>query len=183
MEEFALANFRGSDLVSLNICRMILHSVTLADICTVDGKAITLDAWQGQRDHSSGKEYSWPRVQSKLPSHYWELWQKALRLCFLVRGVRMGPWTRFPPHWQWFYSPQEDRIYKQEGWMWRPFSIYGVPTSLRLGAAKYRSMDELTRVRPADLRYASVNQSRNWVTKVATTEVLERKPHPTYKLR
>jgi hypothetical protein len=62
MEEFASANFRGPDLVSLNICRMILHLVTLADMCTVDGKAITLDAWQGRKDHSSGTEYSWPRV-------------------------------------------------------------------------------------------------------------------------
>jgi hypothetical protein len=86
MEEFVSANFRGPDLVSLSICRKILHSVTLADICTVDRKAITLDAWQGRKDHSSGTEYSWPRVQRKLPSHYWKLWQKALRLCFLVRG-------------------------------------------------------------------------------------------------
>jgi hypothetical protein len=58
--------------------------------------------------------------------------------------------------------------------MWQPFPIYQVRTSLRLGTAKYRPLDELTRDRPADLRYASVNQSRNWVTKVATTEIHKR---------
>lgn len=126
MEEFARANFRGPDLASLNICRIILHSVTLADISTVDGKAITLDAWQGRRDPLSGTEYSWPQVQRRLLSHHWELWWKAIRQCFLVRGSSriLHEWYRLPTNWQWYYSPQEDIIYKQEGWMWRPFPIY-----------------------------------------------------------
>jgi hypothetical protein len=40
----------------LNICSMFLHTRTLSDISTVDGKSITLDAWLGRRDPSSCTE-------------------------------------------------------------------------------------------------------------------------------
>jgi hypothetical protein len=43
MAEFARIGFRGLDLSKLNICQIYLHTVTLADICTVDGQALTLD--------------------------------------------------------------------------------------------------------------------------------------------
>jgi hypothetical protein len=85
MEEFPRQGFRGADLAMLNICRMFLHCVTLADICTVDGKVITLSAWQGRRDWSCGAEFEWPRVQESLSPRYWEVWNKALRFCFLER--------------------------------------------------------------------------------------------------
>jgi hypothetical protein len=107
MEEFARQGFRGADLAMLNICRMFLHCVTLADICTVDGKAITLSAWQGRREWSCGAEFEWPRVQESLSPRYWEFWNKALRSCFLAREElqraileRLGKWQKFPPCWQ-----------------------------------------------------------------------------------
>jgi hypothetical protein len=69
MAEFG-RHFQGADLLALNICRMFLHSVTLADLCTVDGKAVTIDAWQGQRNPACGLEIEWPRVQRSLPESF-----------------------------------------------------------------------------------------------------------------
>jgi hypothetical protein len=181
MKEFG-RSFTGQDLLDLNICRMFLHSVTLADICTVDGTTFTLDAWQGRRDPSSNAELSWSRVQKRLPERYWTLWQKALRKCFQsprsARASRelldkLGRWSRFPERWQWFYSPQEDRLYKLEGWMWRAYPVYRVRTSSRLGSTKYRRSDEVTRIRPKDLIPASVHTTKHWVTKEASMEILD----------
>jgi hypothetical protein len=67
MVEFGRAGFRGPESLKLNICRMFLHSVTLSDIGTVNGKSMSLSAWQGQDDASCGAECEWPRVQTKLP--------------------------------------------------------------------------------------------------------------------
>jgi hypothetical protein len=44
MVEFARVGFRGIDLSRLNVCRMFLHALTLADICTVNGSMIAPDA-------------------------------------------------------------------------------------------------------------------------------------------
>ncbi len=179
MLAFAKAGFRGPELNKLNICRNFLHSVTLSDISTVNGQSISLAAWQGKRDESCGNEYSWPRVQVTLPKDYWDLWRTALRLSFLPRGSsrllreRMGRWHRFPIRWKWFYSPSEDRLYKQEGLSYRAYPVYRVRTSARHGIAKYRRSDEVTRSRPIDLLPASVDETPSWVLKVATTELLE----------
>ena len=178
MEEFGRM-FDGQDLIDLNICRMFLHSVTLADICTVDGKAVTMNAWQGCRDLSRGTEFVWPRVQQKLPDRYWTLWQKAISKCFLVSGSsralrdKLGRWSIIPPRWQWYYSPQEDRLYKKERWMWRAYPALRVRTSSRLGSPKYRRSDEVTRICPDGLIMASVYSTKHSVTKEATLELLD----------
>jgi hypothetical protein len=81
MKEFG-RSLTGQDLLDLNICRIFLHSVTLADTCTVDGTAITLDAWKGTRDPACGAEFAWPCVQKQSPDRCWTLWQKAPCKCF-----------------------------------------------------------------------------------------------------
>ena len=178
MLEFVRAGIRGTDLARLNICRMFLHTITLADVCTVDGTSVTRDAWLGTRDPGSCTEFLWPRVQSRLPTSYWTLWQTTLRTCFLNRGSArllqspLGRWHRFPSRWQWFYSPHEERLYRHEGLMWRAFPVYRVRTSARYGIAKYRRSEEVTRIRPLDLLPASVDQLKDWVLKVATMEVM-----------
>ena len=170
--------FTGPDLLVLNICSMFLHSRTLSDVTTMDGTSITLDAWNGRRDPSSCTEYNWPRVQTMPPERYWKLWQKALRKCFLAPGSsrnlvdKLGRWSRFPVRWKWFYSTPEDRLYKQEGWMWRAYPRLLVRSSPRVGFTKYRWSDEVTRIRPAELIPASVHQTTHWVAKEAVMEIL-----------
>jgi hypothetical protein len=179
MEDFATAGFCGQELSQLNICRMFLHAVTLADVCTVDGLAITLESFQGRRDPSCGTNYSWPRVQSSLPGRYWNLWQQALLKCFLVAGSSralrdpLGRWLHFPPCWQWFYSSSEDRLYKKEGLMWRAFPVYRVRTSARLGHAKYRRSDNLLHFTPMNLIPVSVTIFKDWVIIVATSVLID----------
>jgi hypothetical protein len=154
MQEFARQGYRGQELVLLNTCRMFLHSVTLSDLCTVDGSALSTAAWHGHRISTTCSEYRWPRVQLSLPSRYWSLWQTALRRSFLAPGssmalrTPMGRWSRFPPTWQWFYSPSENRLYKREHWLWRRFPIYLLRTSPRIGSAKYQWSNELTSLPP-----------------------------------
>jgi hypothetical protein len=181
IEVFSQNGFCTQNLADLNICRMYLHTVTLSDLCTVDGRAVTLDACQGRRDPSSCSEYSWPRVQGHLPAHFWKLWQTALRKCFLHSGSSrvlhqpLGKWKHFPSRWRWFYSPSEDRLYEQERWLWRAFPIHRVHTSTRLGTAKYRQSDDRLRQPPLDLIPASVTESHGFALKVATMEILERR--------
>ena len=119
MVSFVRAGFHGNDLTRHNICRMLLHAITLADICTIDGTSITHDAWLETRDPCSNSELVWPRVQQRLPPSSWAIWQRALRACFTNRSLRvlhtaLGRWLRFPDRWVWHYSPAEDRLYKQE---------------------------------------------------------------------
>lgn len=102
MVSFVHAGFTGNDLAHLNICRMFLHVITLADLCTIAGAAsITCDAWLRTRDLCTNSEFEWPRVQTRLPPSYCDLWQCALRVCFLNRSSRvlhspLGRWHRFP---------------------------------------------------------------------------------------
>jgi hypothetical protein len=81
---------------------MFLHSVTLADITTINGLEITLSAWEGRRDPTIGTAFKWPRVQTGLPTEYWNTWRRALRICFLPTGssrqlvTRLGKWYSPP---------------------------------------------------------------------------------------
>jgi hypothetical protein len=120
MEEFASAGYREQDLAHLNICRMFLHAVAISDIATINGAEITLAAWEGRRAPTTGSTFSWPRVQSSLLESYWNTWRRAIRHCFLRPGSsrlirqRLGKWNSPPARWEWFYSPSEDRLYKNE---------------------------------------------------------------------
>ena len=176
MDAFVRAGFRGADLLQLNICRMFLHAVTLSDIATVSGSEITLSDWEG---HAPNKvsAYSWPRVQKKLPNTYWKVWQRGLRKCFLQRGstraiqTSLGTWLSPPPHWKWFYSPREDRIYKKESLLWLVFPRHRTRTSPRIGLAKYRRSPVTARTPPEDLIYASVDSRGDVIIKVATSHI------------
>jgi hypothetical protein len=66
--------------------------------------------------------------------------------------------------------------------MWRAFPVYRVGTSARLGVAKYRWSETVTRIRPTDLIPASVVQTAAWVLKVATMELLDRPVDDTPRL-
>ncbi len=177
MEEFATAGYRAQELSQLNTCRMFLHAVTLSDIVTVNGSDITLSAWEGRRSPTTGSNFSWPRVQLSLPVSYWKTWQRALRKCFMRPGssrlVRqhLGSWAAPPTDWQWFYSPREDRLYKKEALLWRPFPRLLTRTSPRRGMSKYRSSESTTRTPAEDLEHASVDCQHGIVTKVSTLRI------------
>jgi hypothetical protein len=71
-------HYKGRDLRRLNNCRIFLQVLTLADICSVDGNAFLLAAWEG-RPWSS--DQWWPRRPAPRPQD-WQLWRRALTECF-----------------------------------------------------------------------------------------------------
>jgi hypothetical protein len=61
-------------LLRLNVCRIYLQAVSLADIVTADGARITSRAWHGQIDPSRPSSFTWP-TQQRPPDSDWKLWQ------------------------------------------------------------------------------------------------------------
>ena len=174
MEEFASAGYREQDLAHLNICRMFLHAVTISDIATVNGAEITQAAGEGCRVPTTGSTFSWPRVQSSLSETYWNTWRRAIRHCFLWPGSsclirqRLAKWNSPPARWEWFYSPSEDCLYKNELLLWRACPRLLNRTSPRRRVSKYRTSNPLSREPATDLIHASVDDRNGIVTKVAT---------------
>ena len=78
MQAFAQAGYKGKDLAILSRCRMFIKATTLADIVTIDGKAITSWAFDGKSSNNIRPHVQWPRQPDYLTSHYWRLWKTAL---------------------------------------------------------------------------------------------------------
>lgn len=152
MEEVIRHGFRGADLKKINECRMFLQVANLSEISTVDGKNITLNAWKGIKDSNKLNDYQWPRSPPTLSPIHWRLWRKALTASFIdpmkLRSrdlvIPLHDWlidaTR---HWRWFYSVEDDELYKKEGLLW----------------ANYRSTNDARRRRDAQL-YERVSTQR-----------------------
>jgi hypothetical protein len=125
IKAFAAAGFRRSSLVTLNRCRLFLQAVTLADITTGSGNAITTWAWEGQVPPSPmNTSWDWP-VQGRPTPQQWKLWQRALQSTFGVAvgtrslSTRLGRWIDADfDQWQWFLSPSEQRLYERQGSQW-----------------------------------------------------------------
>ncbi len=130
MEEFARQGWKGHELKKLNECRMYLEVTTLAEITSVDGKNIKEMSWTGKKDKNKCNQYQWPRSPPSLPARHWQIWRKALRECFIhpmktdARELQMplGDWEKdVTATWQWFYSDEDDSLYKREGLLWYEF--------------------------------------------------------------
>jgi hypothetical protein len=130
MEEFTRQGWKGHELKKLNECRMYLEVTTLAEITSADGKNIKEMSWTGKKDRNKCNQYQWPRSPPSLPARHWQIWRKALRSCFLPpmktdkRELQMplGDWEKdVTSTWQWFYSTEDDSLYKREGLLWYEF--------------------------------------------------------------
>ena len=124
MEEVIRHGFRAADLKKINECRMFLQVANLSEITTVDGKNITLNAWKGIKDINKLNDYQWPRSPPSLSPIHWRLWRKALTVSFIdpmkLRSrdlvIPLHDWLiDATTHWRWFYSTQDDTLYKKEG--------------------------------------------------------------------
>ena len=122
MRQAVDAKFSPSQLDAINRCRLYLQVLTVAELATADGESLTDKAWNGIRDTSITSPYIWP-VQPSPPLRDWRLWQAALSVCFLARGLRLqvplGDWLGNDFQWEWFYSPSENRLYQRtsSGWI------------------------------------------------------------------
>ena len=107
------------ELKWLNWCREHLHAVSVADITTADGMAITKEAWTGTRFFSCCPRFHWPRTANPDPRH-WNLWRKWLKSALTIGDSRklhvpLGRWL----DWDWVFSPSTDALYHRQGALWR----------------------------------------------------------------
>ena len=159
---FVRSGFAGHDLYILNLLRMRLRAITVADIATPDGLCVTHQAFLLQHSNHLRDHYDWPREIPLSPGHV-SLWQRALRRSLmppncaptnrsLVYSCRVGPWLDPNVHldlWWWFFSAAENRLYQRLGHdQWRIWSSHS--------RARFIS-SHLSRTRPPDAVLASVS--------------------------
>jgi hypothetical protein len=117
MEAIASKVTDQNTLVRINKCQLYLQVITLADICTADGKSITRDAWDCKRNTTRNTAAAWPK-QGILPTAYRDEWRTTLRTVFRLRRAtllphHLGPYYDLETTIQHFFSPSEDWLYEQ----------------------------------------------------------------------
>ena len=109
----------------LNWCRIYLHAVTLSDIVTADGAAITMKAWTGVRDSHLVDRYQWPRT-ARPSNQWWRCWQQWLSNNVTGHSSRrrlsspLGLWFHPDLSWRWQYSPSTGSLFHRQGQLWIP---------------------------------------------------------------
>jgi hypothetical protein len=111
MPAFLSTGASMEECVRLIKCRMYLRVCFISDLATSDGLLLSKDGWSGIPFLST----STARPKQGRPTRAdWQIWQKYLKLAFLVRGRRLqhslGGWLSTPPLWKWFLSPQSNTL-------------------------------------------------------------------------
>ena len=108
---FTAGGYRGRDLEWLNVVRMSLEAITLADISTPDGQCLTFEAYNGVCSNGLRQKLGWPCKPPRLPDPFIRLWQEALRkvaLCPYDPSASRRLEPGFCAPWKWYYSMAED---------------------------------------------------------------------------
>jgi hypothetical protein len=81
MEGFAELGLLEVELYKVNVCRLHLQVLMIADITDGSGEQITMNAWQGKQSLPHTHQYTWG-VQPHPPATFWTVWQRAIaHLC------------------------------------------------------------------------------------------------------
>jgi len=72
----------------VNKCILYLRALHLSDIVEGKGQSIDEVAWSGLNRMHPGRAESWSN-QQKPPPDAWDVWRKALKAAFLVRGQKL----------------------------------------------------------------------------------------------
>ncbi len=116
MDYFISLKYKPKDLHDLNLCRIYMQALSLADITSADGKTIIPDCKLGRRLIDRRSSLSWP-TQQRPSNSAWSLWTDALR--HLEAGsILKQPLQQWiaPSHQHWFWFIEQDslRIYHTE---------------------------------------------------------------------
>ena len=96
---------KGNSRGYLNFVRKSLQAVTLADISTVDGTHISIQAYKVVLSNTLRKGIKWHKVPTKeeIPASFIILRQSAIDKCFvnncshikrlIINGNKLGDWT------------------------------------------------------------------------------------------
>jgi hypothetical protein len=134
MDSFSEAGYKATDLLRLNRCRLWSQAISLADLVSGDGHHLLIGVSTGTQPRNTGRPLlSWPN-QGPLPTSYWNLWARALRLVFAIGTGRtlstpLGPWT--DPAGRMRFDPSCNKVYVPSGTIWQVFPVSGW-TILRL---------------------------------------------------
>ena len=114
-----------------NLCRKYLRALTIADIATGDGKAVTHSALQGIRSNNVTREIQWGD-QGKPSKKDWGIWRSVLRksLCYKdgKLWIALGKWKQHTVHkvklnWEWFWDKNKDILLQHKGSIWRRYHV------------------------------------------------------------
>ena len=175
LPSFIAYNFSEDELRKLNDCREYLRVVTLSDIVSADLQKLERWAYQGKYNKDRARlNLNWPRRPDNLGKSWWDVWKRALHLCFLypysnsllIRQM-LGSWNHSMfSNWIWFYCGEEERLYCKEGPFWRIWS----PATRRRGRGNRRFLkSNLTMTLPSDTVYATVQQLHQCAIVTGTT--------------
>jgi Reverse transcriptase (RNA-dependent DNA polymerase) len=117
MEVFATQGLSNKDLVKVNICRLHLQVLSIADITEGCGERITSNAWNGVKALQHVSRYTWG-VQPRPPEAFWLVWKRAVtQLCGRDRRLHqpLGHWTVDGcKHWIWWYDGLTETLYRRQ---------------------------------------------------------------------
>jgi hypothetical protein len=119
MKAFLLHGYSAKNLRMLNLCRMWVRAITLADLTTGNGRFLRKQCLLSTYRRPP-LDYKWPTTMQP-DAHCWKLWLSAIETCFLnpadphyrLRNS-LGHWTHVPVEWDWFYSPTQDRLFERD---------------------------------------------------------------------
>ena len=83
MQAFIRANVPKKNLHIINIMRMSIKALTLADIATADGKHISSQAWNLISSNKLRDHYDWPRKPPNFSQYQIDLWKDAICKTFI----------------------------------------------------------------------------------------------------
>jgi hypothetical protein len=116
MEEIATFTSDWQHLQSSNKCRLYLSAIFLSDITDGSGHFLLDAAWTGSQRLNDHRQSSWPN-QGKPSELDWDTWRSLLRNTVLTWGRKLrnplGNWIGMDPDWQWYYCPDDNRLYQK----------------------------------------------------------------------
>jgi hypothetical protein len=196
MHAFVEQGFNPQELATLNQCRMFLKAITLADICTADGKNLHILSYTGGKAREPHlHRYNWARQPPSLSPDHWALWRQALdnfrtdtfNTFDLSLHHPLGAWLEDPnPIWPWIHNTTTDTLYHREGHLYQEFS----PTSLRVTRnATYSKVDRddwtdpattpVSTLPPGDYRLVDVHRFRDHTRCTITSSFTNQWTSPT----
>ena len=115
--------------------RMAIKAISLADIVTADGSAITHQAFLLKHANGLRDSFDWPRPPpGEWSTAFVNLWVHALKVCFiapfgvpssrtLLQVATLRRWTDASvfDQWKWFYLDAEDQIFCKTKWGWEVY--------------------------------------------------------------
>ena len=131
MVAFRMAGITKGRLRPLSRCRQFLQVTFVSEIATMSGTHIREDIISGRNTPNpfNNKDIEWP-TQGKPSASDWGEWRKALAC---LRGNHptkvqqpLGAWIDHDAEWEWFFHPEECRLYRFEpGVGWKFYMHHG----------------------------------------------------------